>query len=608
MRRISFALAILGIAGVLFFSGCALNSMVKMAKDQDIKVTPNPLELHGDKVTYEVSATLPAKMLKKNLVYALDSKYEYEGQSEDLDRIEFVANEFPNSDTQQPRMVETFSFDYKEGMGNGNLMFTGTAIDPNKGQEVAAVPPTPLARGLITTSKLVKEVHYAAFVSYDYSDDQVKGFTPNEELEPTKVDFYFLQGSSVLRSSERRSDRGKFFQAFIAEKNVTRTVTITGTHSPEGSETINSNLAQDRAKVIEDYYSRMMNRYDYKGMADSIKFVLKPVVEDWAALKMKMDEYDKISSSEKLEWVNIITGMGSFEEKEKKLQKLPTYKKVFNDIYPDLRTAKTEILTVIEKKSDAEIAILAKMIVEGKAPADTLTYGEMAYAAHLTPSLSEKEAIYKVATKQYPHFASHNNLGAVYLAQAIEAVNAGDDPTGKAEMSATQFEISLKSKSTNPYAQGNLGVAYAMQGKVDQGYDAIARAAEMNPPVKHAQGFNGVKGVIEVKKAEYDDAVKTLSIAKENCDNLFNKGLAHLLKKDYDIAKNTFTEVTEMKSDYALAYYTSAITAARMGDAAELVTSLKKAIDADPSLKQKALGDLEFVKYVDSEGFRNAIR
>ena len=43
---------------------------------------------------------------------------------------------------------------------------------------------------------------------------------------------------------------------------------------------------------------------------------------------------------------------------------------------------KTEILKVKDKKTDAEIAVLAKMIVDGNAPADTLIYGEMAYAAH----------------------------------------------------------------------------------------------------------------------------------------------------------------------------------------------------------------------------------
>ena len=44
------------------------------------------------------------------------------------------------------------------------------------------------------------------------------------------------------------------FEAFIAHKNITRTVTITGTHSPEGTERINSKLSNDRAAVIEKYY------------------------------------------------------------------------------------------------------------------------------------------------------------------------------------------------------------------------------------------------------------------------------------------------------------------------------------------------------------------
>ena len=153
MRRLSFALAIIG---TIFFSGCALNQMVKMAKDQDLKVTPNPLELHGNTVDVEVSATLPVKMLKKNLVYALDARYEYEGQSYDLERIEFVANDFPDRDTNQPRVVKNYSFEYAPGMEDGNLVVQGYAIDPRKNKEVEATPGMPIAPGLITTSWLEK--------------------------------------------------------------------------------------------------------------------------------------------------------------------------------------------------------------------------------------------------------------------------------------------------------------------------------------------------------------------------------------------------------------------------------------------------------------------
>src|SRR5690606_16043517 len=103
-----------------------------------------------------------------------------------------------------------------------------------------------------------------------------------EELEPVIIpDFIFEQGRSVLRNTEVRGDKGKQLDAFIASKNATRTVSITGTHSPEGAERVNAQLSPERAAAIEAYYRRQMKRYDYKGMADSINFILKPVIQDW---------------------------------------------------------------------------------------------------------------------------------------------------------------------------------------------------------------------------------------------------------------------------------------------------------------------------------------
>ena len=47
------------------------------------------------------------------------------------------------------------------------------------------------------------------------------GYTDAEETETTSVDFYFNQGSSYLRGSERKSDIGEKFSSFVAEKNIT---------------------------------------------------------------------------------------------------------------------------------------------------------------------------------------------------------------------------------------------------------------------------------------------------------------------------------------------------------------------------------------------------
>ncbi|HNC32030.1 MAG TPA: hypothetical protein PKX08_18600, partial [Cyclobacteriaceae bacterium] len=364
------------VAGALVMAGCTLPKMVKMAKDQNLTVTPNPLELHNDTVAYEMSATLPVKMLKKGTVYTVNSFYKYGEQEKALDPVAFKAEDYPNAATEQPTLTKKFSFPYENAMKVGVLEVEGVAT---KGTKSKVTPRLQVATGIITTSRLVKPVAYAAYAGHGYNNQ--------EELVPVVIpDFIFEQGRSVLRTTEIKSAKGKQLDAFIAAKNVTRTVTITGTHSPEGAERINAKLSPDRAAAIEKYYRQQMKKYDYKGKADSIQFILKPVVEDWTGFKNALASYDGISFEQKSEYMNIINGGGSFEDQEKQMKKLSTYKKVFKDVYPKLRTAKTEILTLKDKKTDAEIAVLSKQVASGSLSADTLSLEELLYSATLTPS------------------------------------------------------------------------------------------------------------------------------------------------------------------------------------------------------------------------------
>lgn len=601
MRKFIYALFTIG---TLTFYGCAMNQMMKMAKDQQLTVDPDPLEVHADKVNFEVSAALPVKMLKPNHTYSLEMAYEYAGKSAKFDEIKFTANEFPNRDSQQPRASQKFEMPYDSEMNPGSLTVQGYGINDKNGKRKGPTEKMEIAKGLITTSKLVVPAYYGAYVSYDYKDESVDGWTPDEELEPTNVNFYFLQGSSVLRSSEKTSERGKFFQAFIAEKNVTRTVSITGTHSPEGPERVNSDLSKNRAEVIETYYRQMMDRYDYKGTAESIKFVLKPVIEDWTEFKAALEKYDGIDQAAKSSILNIVNGSGSFEAKEDALHKLPSYRKIFTDLYPDLRAAKTEILTVIEKRTDAEISVLAKQIAEGSLPADTLSYGELAYAAYLTPSLKEKAAIYEATVKTYDNWAAHNNLGAVYLNMSVDGEG---DMTSNLEKAVTQFEISLNKKNS-AYAKGNMGSAELMQGNAEKAYSSVSDAVAMNPPSNIIYGFNGTKGALEIMMAKYSDAVKTLSSSADNADNMFNKGLAQLLAKDYQNALVTFNELADNDSDYAMASYGAAIAQARLGKADAAIEAIKAAVKADPELKSELASDLEFNAMMSNTNFINAVK
>ena len=590
MRKLLYAFLIIG---AFTFAGCTLPQMVKLAKEQKLEATPNPLEVHKDTVNFSLSANLPVKMLKKGTAYTLNTFYKYGDSELALDPIPFKAEDYPNSSTEQPKVTKAFSFPYKDAYKTGTVEVQGVA---SKGTKSKTTDRLPIATGIITTSKLVQKSYFAAFADHGYNNQ--------EEIVPVVIpDFIFERGKSVLRTSEMKSDKAKQLDAFIASKNLTRTVTITGTHSPEGAERINSKLSEERAAAIEKYYRAQMKKYDYQAKADEIKFILKPIVDDWTEFKNALASYTGITSDEKSEYLNVINSGGSFEEQEKQLKKLKTYNKVFKDVYPGLRAAKTEILTVKAKKTEAEIAVLAKQITQGQANADALSFEELMYAGTLTPSLDEKAAIYEAATKKGAYWNAHNNLGATYIAQAIENPSRASELADKA---SAQLEIAAKVKETSE-VHANMATIDLWKGNPYKAANHASQALNgANSDV--TRGVNGIKGACEIYMAKYDAAVRSESAAVETDVNLFNKGLAQLLTKDYANATTSFGESTRKNANYAIAYYGAAIAAARSGNGDSVVSSLSSAVKIDPSLKDKALTDLEFSKFATTDTFRNALK
>ncbi|MEO9870839.1 hypothetical protein [Ekhidna sp.] len=581
MKKFNLAMAF--AAGAILLSGCKLDKMIKLAQESDLQVNPNPLEVHGGNVPFEVSAVTPPKTLPQNTMLTLNTIYVYGDQEVTVGSIEMKASDFPNSSSTTSRRAENFTFPYQEGMNPGTLYIQAVATDTRNGKTKESERLS-VAQGLIMTSGWVKDVTMASYAAHGYDD--------REELVPTNVDFYFDQGRSNLRTSLKydgvsNASKRDELSAFIAEKNVTRTVTITGTHSPEGTETINSDLSEDRASTIEKYYRARMDRYDYKGAADSIDFILKPVVQNWASFKAALASYDGITSEEKSQYNNIINGSGSFVEKEKEMKKLSTYKKVFKDVYPGLRTAQTNVLTVKPKKSNAEIAVLAKSIVNGDANADTLTIEELMFSATLTPSLEEKASIYKAAADKSGAWAAHNNLAAAH----IEMAKRGD--ASKLDGAATQLEIAMNKMGDAAEVQANMAAVQVMQGEYEAAYETLNGVSSSSNDINGK--VSAMKGAVEVRMAEYDKAKATFASATNGENVMIDRGLAYLLSGDYKMADAEFNQV-----ERADAYYLLAVSAARQSNAAGVGSNLKKAVDAEPSYKDMALNDLEFTNFAEA--------
>ncbi|MFM9840065.1 MAG: hypothetical protein ACKVOQ_17500 [Cyclobacteriaceae bacterium] len=589
MRKLLYSLLIIG---TMTFTGCTLPQMIKMAKQQKLEIKPNPLEVHKDTVNFDMSGNLPVKLLKKGTVYTLNTFYKYGDNELALPAVPLKAEDYPNSAKEETKVTKAFMFPYKDAYKRGTVEIQGVA---SKGTKSKTLPRLPYATGIITTSKLVQNSYYAAFAGHGYNNQ--------EELTPVIIpDFIFERGKSVLRASETKAEKGKQLDAFIASKNVTRTVTITGTHSPEGLERINSKLSEERAAAIEKFYRAQMKKYDYQGAAAEVKFILKPIVDDWSEFKTALSAYNGINADEKSAYLNVINNGGTFEEQEKSLKKLGTYNKVFKDVYPGLRAAKTEILTIKAKKTDAEISVLAKQMTTGQAGADALSFEELMYAATLTPSLEEKTSIYEAATKKGTNWNAHNNLGAAYLQAAIE----NPSKTDMIEKAASQLEIAAK-LNPSPEVHANLASVSLMKGNPYKAYGHV-RSALSGASNDVTRGVNGVKGACEIYMANYGAAVSSTSSANDTDVNLFNKGLSQLLNKDFSNASSSFAEATRKNPNYAIGYYGAAVAAARSGSGDAVVSNLVSAVKIDPSLKEKALTDLEFAKFNTTDAFRNALK
>lgn len=598
LNRQSVTVALM-TAGMLAFYSCSLKQMVKMAKDQELTVTPSPLEVHGDSVAFDISATLPAKMLKKNKIYSVASFYKIGDEKIELGSFDFVSSDYPDSKTTQSKITKHQAFAYKPEIGNGDLVVVGTAsnLDKTKSKSTEEMP---VAKGLITTSRLVKDYSYVAYADHGYNN--------KEELIPSTVNFYFEQGKSVLRKSEMKGENAKFLDAFITAKNITRTISVIGHHSPEGTETKNANLANERSAVIEKYVKDRMKYFKQDSVVSAIQFVTKGDIKDFEPMKAAIAKDTKLSPEQKTELMSIIDGNGGdFTAKQQQIEKLPYYNKlVLANLYPTLRTARTELWTVKPKKTDAQISLLAGQIAAGQVSADTLTAEELSYAGTLTPILSEKVTIYEALVKKTDNWAAYNNLGAVYVEQAKVEV----DQNKKKELinkAINTLEMSLK-KQDNGEAHVNLASAYILSGVRDSSRDEANKAVASNATDAVKKGANGILGALDIKDGKYEIALQDLSKSNDSLQVKFNTALASLLKKDFNAAKAGFDNYIAAAPNDAAGYYLAAVTAARQKDEATLTTNLKKAKSLSAKYGERAVSDMEFYDYWNSENFKNALK
>ena len=110
--------------------------------------------------------------------------------------------------------------------------------------------------------------------------------------------------------------------------------------------------------------------------------------------------------------------------------------------------------------------------------------------------LEEKAAIYEAATKKGSNWNAHNNLGAVYIAQAIENPS---NAAALADKAHAQLEIAARLNDA-PEVHANLASVHMMKGNAYAAYNHATKALSGGLQGDNAAGVNGVKGAAEIVK------------------------------------------------------------------------------------------------------------
>jgi outer membrane protein OmpA-like peptidoglycan-associated protein/Flp pilus assembly protein TadD len=558
-------LAFLAVAGSLVTS-CDL------LKDLDYKVTPNPLEMHGDSVRVKVDVTFPEKGIKKKAkaeitpmlggtalktVTVLGEKATGNG-----DKIQYKPG---------GKMVYEDVVAYKPEFENADLMVTGKVYKGTKEKE-GAFTDTKIADATIITPYLVNKDFKVV-----YAKDEFKRVT--EQTYVAQINFD--KGKSVVKPTELKDkdivDYSKWLTAAQTNAKIAiKTINVTGYASPEGEVAKNDNLSTERAEAAKKA-SMDLAKKAKNDKAQTEVYNLAGRGEDFEGFKREL-QASTMNEDEKNLIIRVLEMNSDPATRETEMRNMgKTFTYLDKNIFPKLR--RSEITTVYDLTgySDEELKAVSM------ATPDSLDLEELLFTATLTNDLNEKLRLYNVAIKNYPNdYRAFNNAGAVLYQQ-----NKMADAKAKFEKA--------NSLKDNAISKNNLGAVAGVSGDRTKAKQLLGQAKGAGSEVNYNLG------ILNIQDGKYADAVSNFG-----SDNSFNKGLAQMLNGSADAAVKTIDASADKET--AQGYYLKAVAAARQNNVDAVVSNLKNAFGKDASMKAKALKDREFLKFAENAAFTGIVK
>lgn len=561
-KKINFSFLLPSLLAVILITMVSCSKLTEIS-GTTYSVTPNPLELHSNKVTVNLSASIPPRVFPKDkalelvpfLVYGKDTSYFdaiYLQGEEYTDNHEVVPHGFGKS----PQY--TLKTEYKPEMKKVTF-YIRTSIIANDAKKTKTKGGTiKLATGLIKTSQLVEDDDIVLLADDTYKAISDKTISGNVNFE---------WNSSYLKSSELRKSEiveiKKIIKTAKKSKDLSvNSISFNSFASPEGKAKLNQRLSENRGSSSKKFVKKLTGKKN-----DKVKFDEAFQGADWSGFMKQVEKNPKLKPKDKEMIKRSLDETPLLGSKEKSIKSLSnTYPEIKNIIFPKLRRSEVVVSYGETAKTTEQIKELLKTSPE------ELSAEEFLHSAKLFNTLDEKLSIFKQSIKLFPNdFRTYNNTGAIFLLK--ENVD-----------SAKNYIQTAYDMNKNDVTKNNLAIIKRKEKNIDEAIELLESTTE--PKAKYNLGL------IYLILGDYSYAYDNMSGFNSN-----NTALLNILKKDYDATINILEnkENEDKFSGDPLSWYIKAIALVRKGENEKAKEALKKAISLDSSYEQKFKEDLEFV-------------
>jgi Flp pilus assembly protein TadD len=314
---------------------------------------------------------------------------------------------------------------------------------------------------------------------YDPNIDPFQRIVPDEMM----ADIHYLINRANIRRDEITQDDVKALEEYTKKANEDERINIQDVEvsayaSPDGEIDFNADLAAKRKDTSSKFLAQKL-----KEAGVNVELKTKYTPEDWDGFKELMEQ-SNIQDKELI--LRVLSMYNDPEVREREIKNLSeTFTAVADEILPKLRRAKMSTAVELIGKTDEELKAAAKSDPASLNPAELL------YAATLFEDLNEQLSVYNSFIKVYPDdWRGPNNAGYV-LAKQMNYTDA-----------KPLFEKAEKLKNDEPIVKNNLGAVTLNAGDVEQAETLFGAASGAGDEVNYNLG------IVSVKKAEYDKAVK----------------------------------------------------------------------------------------------------